>query len=275
MNDLAAFATLVQALDAWRAHLVFVGGWAHRLHRLDPRSDPLDYQPVFTKDSDLAFANEAPLAGDIRAALVNPGFKEELVGEFRPPAAHYILGAKGGGFYAEFLTPLVGSGTKKKSGKPDATMAAAGISAQKIRHLDILLVDPWVITIGPDSGIPLVEPTDIRVANPLCFMVQKFLIQKDRSANKRAQDLLYIHDTLQAFANHLPTFNTAWHQTVKPQLDKYGRYSDAVQKAVAEAFANVDDTIRTAVRIPQDRVLDADEFRLTCQLSFEQIFAPA
>jgi hypothetical protein len=49
------------------------------------------------------------------------------------------LGAEGEGFYAEFLTPLVGSGIKR-GGKPDATLAKAGITAQKIRHLDILLV---------------------------------------------------------------------------------------------------------------------------------------
>lgn len=271
MNDLASFATLIQALDAWRAHLIFIGGWAHRVHRMDPRANQLDYLPVFTKDSDLAFANKAPLAGDIRAALIERGFKEELAGEFRPPSAHYTLGGKGSGFYAEFLTPLAGSGYKR-GGEPDATMAAAGISAQKIRHLDILLEDPWVITVGPGNAIPLPAPVDIRVANPLCFMVQKFLIRGDRSASKRAQDLLYIHDTLQAFANLLPDFKASWRQTVKPQLDQYGGHGEVVQRIAAEAFSAVDDTIRTAVRIPQDRAIDPEDFRLTCQLSFEQIF---
>lgn len=271
MNDLAAFATLIQALDRWRAHLIFIGGWAHRVHRLDPRANLLGYQPVFTKDSDLAFANLAPLEGDIRAALIGHGFKEELAGEFRPPAAHYTLGDKANGFYAEFLTPLAGSGYKR-SGEPDATMTAAGISAQKIRHLDILLVDPWVIAVGPDNAIPLPASVDIRVVNPLCFMVQKFLIQKDRSAGKRAQDLLYIHDTLQAFANMLPEFNASWHRTVKPRLDQLGGHGRIVQKAAVEAFSSIDDTIRTAVRIPQDRTIDPEEFRLTCQISFEQIF---
>jgi hypothetical protein len=52
MNDLTAFATLVQALDAWRAHLIFIGGWAHRVHRMDPRATQLAYQAVFTKDSE-------------------------------------------------------------------------------------------------------------------------------------------------------------------------------------------------------------------------------
>src|SRR5260221_6146573 len=53
--------------------------------------------------------------------------------------------------------------------------------SQKIRHLEILLVDPWVVTAGPQNGIPLEAPVDLQVANPLCFMVQKLLIKKDRS----------------------------------------------------------------------------------------------
>ncbi len=271
MNDLAAFSKLVQALDRWRAHLIFIGGWGHRLHRLDPRANQLPYQPVFTKDSDLAFSGQAPLEGDIRAALLDHGFKEQLAGEFKPPAAHYTLGEDTAGFYAEFLTPLTGSGYKRNR-EPDATLLAGGISAQKIRHLDILLVDPWVTTVGPEQGIPLEGAVDIQVVNPLCFMVQKFLIQKDRSASKRAQDLLYIHDTLQVFASLLPQFNGSWRSTVKPALDLQGGHSQAVENAAAKAFAAVDDTIRSAVRIPQDRVIDPEAFRLTCQLSFETIF---
>lgn len=121
MNDLHAFAKLVQALSPWRGQLVFIGGWAHRLHSLHPQANRLDYPPVFTRDTDLAFANKAPLAGDMRSALAAHGFTEQLAGEFKPPAAHYILGSDSKGFYAEFLTPLSGSG-RKRDGTPDATM---------------------------------------------------------------------------------------------------------------------------------------------------------
>ena len=137
MNDLEAFAKLVQALDPWRGQLVFIGGWSHRLHTLHPYASQLAFQPIFTKDTDLAFHNEVPLEGNIKDALVEKGFKEDLSGEARPPAAHYTLGNDSSGFYAEFLTPLVGSGIKR-TGETDATMLAGGISAQKIRHLGIL-----------------------------------------------------------------------------------------------------------------------------------------
>ena len=79
MNDLEAFAKLAQALAPWRGQLVFIGGWAHRLHRFDPRANELAYQPVYTRDTDLAFANKEPIEGDIKGALLEHNFKEELL----------------------------------------------------------------------------------------------------------------------------------------------------------------------------------------------------
>ncbi|MFZ6643572.1 GSU2403 family nucleotidyltransferase fold protein [Undibacterium sp. TC4M20W] len=269
MNDLDAIAKLVQALLPWRAHLVFIGGWAHRLHRFDPRAHKPEYQPIFTRDTDLAFANRAPIEGDIKEALIRHGFMEQLRGEHRPPVAHYTLGDEDGGFYAEFLTPLNGSGIKR-SGVSDATMKMAGISAQKIRHLDILLVAPWLITLGPEYGIPLSSTIDIQVANPLCFMVQKFLIQKDRSPTKRAQDLLYIYDTIELFGDLLTEFHESWKDTISPVLGK--KLSDNILSLSENTFSGVNDMIRTAAQIPQNRKLAPEQVQKTCQLAFDIIF---
>ena len=85
-------------------------------------------------------------------------------------------------------------------------------------HLGVLLVDPWIVTVGSDVGVPLDEPVDLQVANPLCFMVQKFLILNDRAKKKRHQDLLYVHDTLLLFGHMLPQLKITWGATVKPQL---------------------------------------------------------
>lgn len=267
MNELQAFAKLVQALAPWRQQLIFIGGWGHRLHRMDPRANRPDYQPVFTRDTDLAFANREPIAGDIKLALSAQGFQEELRGDHRPPAAHYTLGDEAGGFYAEFLTPLAGSG-RRRSGEADATLNKAGISAQKIRHLDVLLVDPWVISIGPQQGVPLSAPTQVRVAHPLCFMVQKFLIQPHRPAHKKAQDVLYIYDTIELFGAQLDDFNAHWHERVAPAL---GRGANEVQKLSTQTFAQVTDTLRDAARIPADRTLSPQQIQATCQYAFQQM----
>ncbi len=269
MNDLEAFAKLVQALDPWRGQLVFIGGWSHRLHTMHPMANKLDYQPVFTRDTDLAFHNKIPLEGDIKSALLAKGFKEDLSGDFRPPTASYTLGDEQGGFYAEFLTPLSGSGYKR-GGSPDATVQAAGISAQKIRHLDILMVDPWIVTVGsPNNDVPLDKPADLQVANPLCFMVQKFLIKKDRKKQKQSQDLLYVYDTIQLFSNHLAQFKADWEKLVKPAL---GGSSETVLRECAESFAKVTDELRGAAAIPQDRNnLTAAEMQSVCKYAFSEI----
>lgn len=267
MNDLNALATLAQALTPWRAHLVFIGGWAHRIHRFDPRANKLEYQPVFTRDTDLAFANRAPIEGSIKAALIEHGFKEQLTGEHKPPVAHYTLGDENGGFYAEFLTPLRGR-EFKPDGARDATLAKAGISAQKIRHLDILLVDPWVIRLDPNDGVPLPSALDVQVANPLCFIVQKFLIQKYRPIEKQAQDILYIYDTIELFGALLPEFHTTWERAIKPELRAL---SDVVLEVSKTTFSSVNDLTRAAARIPQDRRLSPEQVQMTCQFAFEQI----
>ena len=268
MNDFAALARLIQAIEPWRAHLVLVGGWAHRLYRLHPMANVPSYQPLLTRDTDLAFANQAPLEGDIRAALADAGFHEELSGDHRPPVTHYTLGEDDAGFYAEFLTPLQGSGVKR-TGEPDATLAKAGITAQKLRDLDILLVDPWVIRVGPHQGMPLPRPIDLRVANATSFIVQKLLIQKYRSPAKRAQDLLYIHDALELFGAALPALKALWEDEVRAALPlKTGR---RVVELSVESFSSVTEVIRDAARIPLDRTLSPERLRAACQRALAQV----
>jgi hypothetical protein len=191
-----------------------------------------------------------------------------LTGEHKPPVAHYTLGDENGGFYAEFLTPLRGSGVKR-NGAQDATMAMAGISAQKIRHLDILLVDPWVITLDPQSGVPLPSSLDVQVANPLCFMVQKFLIQKDRPPRKQAQDVLYIYDTIALFGTLLDEFHETWNRTISPALEEKQR--NTVLTLSKDTFSKVTEMVREAVRIPQDRKLSPEQIQQTCEYAFEKI----
>ena len=269
MNNLDALAKLVLALHPWGNHLVFIGGWAHRIHRFSSRANTLEHQALFTRDTDLAFRNPAVIEGDIKAALIEHGFEEHLAGEYNPALARYTLGDENGGFYAEFLTPLIGSGVKR-SGASDATMRIAGVSAQKIRHLDILLVDPWAITLGPQRGLPLPSSMDVQVANPLCFMVQKFLIQRDRPAVKQAQDLLYIYDTIQLFGALLDEFHESWVMKIGPALGN--KLSKQVLMASKSTFSGINDVIRAAASIPQDRRLVPADIQGACELAFEVIF---
>jgi hypothetical protein len=73
VQDSANFARLVEAIRPWLPHIVVVGGWAHRLHRFHPLATIHEYQPLRTRDVDLAFAPRAPLNGDLKQALKNAG----------------------------------------------------------------------------------------------------------------------------------------------------------------------------------------------------------
>lgn len=268
MKDLTSFAKLIQAIEPWRKQLVLAGGWAHRLYRFHPPAKALSYQPIATKDTDIVFGNDVPLEGDIRDALTKAEFKEELLGKHKPPVTHYTLGEEGAGFYAEFLTPLQGSGVKR-NGEADATMTRGGVTAHKLRHLDLLLVEPWPIRIGIDQGVPLPKPIDVLVANPAAFLVQKLLIQKYRNAAKQAQDVLYIHDTLELFGGAIPTLSDLWTKALAPTLS--AKTAKSVRQVADQIFASVTDVIRETVRIPQDRTISPERLRTFCALALSQI----
>jgi hypothetical protein len=69
-SDVEYFARLVEALDPWLDQVVIIGGWAHRLYRLHPLAQTLDYEPLGTFDSDIAVPLDLPATGEqLRARL--------------------------------------------------------------------------------------------------------------------------------------------------------------------------------------------------------------
>ena len=63
----------------------------------------------------------------------------------------------------------------------------------------MLLVSPWSVRVGPEWEIPTAADMELFVPNPTSFIVQKLLIHSDRPPRKKAQDILYIHDSLELF----------------------------------------------------------------------------
>jgi len=269
VDDFVAFARLLDALRPWLGHVVIIGGWAHRLHRFHPLSHLPTYAPLRTRDADIAFSVSAPLTGDIAAAMKTAGFQEDFSGEHTPPITQYRLGGDAQGFYAEFLAPLYGNGLKR-NGQPDVTTAKAGVTAQKLRHLDLLLVSSWGVRLTKEIGVPVDSPVDVMLPNPVSFIAQKLLIQKYRGLDKKAQDALYIHDTLELFGGELPKLKALWHEEIRPTLpNKTARTIEGLQR---EQFGAVTDVIRNAVRMPQDRVLPPDRMQAACAYGLEEIF---
>lgn len=270
MNDLADIARLIEALRPWLNQIVFVGGWSHRLHRFHSLAHPPAYLPIQTRDADIALQEDAPIDGDIDKSLTDAGFTAEFFGINTPPVTHYWLGDKDQGFYAEFLVPLFGSRIRRDGTPTPLTTRTAGITAQKLRYLEILLIHPWLIRLDNSVGVPLKSPAEILIPNPVSFMAQKLLIQGKRPPEKKAQDTLYLHDTLELFGGDLEELQKIWLNEVKPRLPP--KLALEIIDLTKKQYSGVTDIIRDASQIPQDRTLSPDAIQGACEYGLDEIF---
>jgi hypothetical protein len=267
-SDLRAFSRLVRALDPWLDRLVIIGGWAHRLSRLHPHAQALDYAPLATLDADIALpAGLLTTTPSIRDRLRAYGFTEEFLGDDRPPATHYALRDEASGFYAEFVTPLTGGAYDRRS-KRKATIQIAGVTSQQLRHIDVLLIDPWVVDFEFTGGAE--ERKTLQIANPACFLAQKILIHSKRNREDRARDVLYVHDTLEVFGGRLDQLRAEWQTRVAPRLHR--NHAQAVRKAPDRLFGEITDAIRNASIAAAGRDLTPESVRETCRFGLQHLF---
>lgn len=263
-GDENAFGQLLEALEPWLGELVIVGGWAHQLYLRHPSAQQLDYPPLTTLDTDVAVPlNLAVRKESIHTRLLAHGFSAELMGTHQPAVTHYHLGSENSGFYAEFLTPLIG-GEYRRDDKRNATVTVSGVSSQRLRYLELLLSDPWAVDF--ETGRFAAK---VRIANPVSFIAQKILIHEKRDANDRAKDILYLHDTLQVFGARLHELQKLWRETVGPQLKT--RSANTVLRASDALFGVVSDDTRRAVRIADERGLSPEAVREACQFGLNQV----
>jgi hypothetical protein len=128
-------------------------------------------------------------------AIEREGFRPEYRSDDRPPVTRYLL-ESAHGFELEFIAPLSGGATRR-DGTADATADLLGASAQKLRHVEVLLVEPCLMAM-PELGAGAV----LAVANPASFVIQRLLVLPLRpSPAKRGKDALYVHDALQLFTH--------------------------------------------------------------------------
>jgi hypothetical protein len=189
------------------------------------------------------------------------------MGRHKPPVSQYTLGEEGGGFYAEFLTPLVGPAQDKK-GNAIATMAKADITAQRLKYFEGLLTSPWTVTLNADWGAA--RPLALQIPNPASFIAQKLLIHDRRQRGKQPQDILYIHDTLRLFEPELDRLGELWRKEVRPGLPD--RWLRKLQKARQIYFGELNDLTRDAAVIPQDRRLDPGSMQEFCVEALRVLF---
>lgn len=268
--DLENLGRLVDALTPWLDQVVIIGGWAHRLYRLHPLAQRLDYPPLMTLDADIALPGGLKVKGqDIHERLTANGFRAEFLGHHKPPATHYQLSAQSGGFYAEFLTPLIG-GAYARGRKRSATTRIAGVVSQRLRLVDLLLRAPWTVVLSASDSFPFVEGKQVLVANPVSFLAQKVLVHTKRNRSERAKDILYIHDTFETFGARITDLRAEWINEIRSKL--HARSVRLVEHAADTFFGGTSDPVREASRIAQDRALSPEAIREVCSFGFQQVF---
>ncbi len=212
-------AFLAQALHAFRSYLdtlVLIGGFAVRCYSLHPRAVQTDLRALRTFDVDFALpARLAPIGGQRLVDLADAaGFAQDLRGDFIHPVMKFVpvdaddpnRAGFPSAYSIEFLTPLIGR-PDDPEGQPLVTAdVQAGLTAQRLRYLDLLLEAPWTVAIGHLPGVPAGEPPlEVQLPHPGCFLVQKLLIADKRDPEtERPKDLAYVYQVVQLFARDLP-----------------------------------------------------------------------
>lgn len=203
LPDQREFGRVVKALAPYLDQLVFVGAWCHRLLRFHPLALPPSQAPLMTEDADIAMPDRMPRrTPSLDAALKAAGFKARLSGSGPVPVTKYYPDGNDKGLYVEFIAALRGSGYTR-SGDPNDVSAIAGVTAQRLRYVDLLLFEPWQLELSEHEEFELgTGRVVVRVASPASYLVQKVLTLPRRSTPaKRAKDALYIHDTLMMFGD--------------------------------------------------------------------------
>lgn len=209
-------AFLVHVLSAFRPYLeklVVVGGFAVRLYEFHPRAERATVRVLRTFDADLATGNvRIPVAGQSLADLAAAaGFRRDFRGDRMPPVMKFVPKdasterRNADQYTIEFLSPLVGPAAGR-SGKAVATSdIQQGVTAQRLRYLDLLLEAPWPVPLAGLPGIPVTSRTlEPRVPHPGLFIVQKILISGEPNRlERRPKDMAYVYQVASVFRREL------------------------------------------------------------------------
>ena len=82
------------------------------------------------------------------------------------------------------------------------------------------------------------------IENPTSFIAQKILIHHERDYRDRAKDLLYVHDTIELFSEHLKDLQKIYQTALKLKLHRNRNIE--VQSAADRLFGKVTDPVREA-----------------------------
>lgn len=180
--------TLVVLRD-YLPNIVIGGGWVPLIYYHYVLGKTVE--PLMTRDIDLIVPRQVPIVGSksIDQLLTEAGLKVELIGSGTPPVTCYEGTMDGTDVEVEFLTHWQGRGGQA------AARVQAGLTAQRLRYMAVLLDEPLLVEI---PGLALRGgSTTVRVLSPGAYIFNKGLVFPRRTQEaKKAKDLYYIFDIL-------------------------------------------------------------------------------
>jgi hypothetical protein len=102
----------------------------------------------------------------------------------------------------EFLTPLVGGRVDRAGGAVTTKEIQKGVTAQRLRYLDLLMVESWRVPLAvlPGMGGRVDERIRVKLPHPGLFVVHKVLVSGEVGRReKRAKDMAFIYEVLALF----------------------------------------------------------------------------
>jgi len=275
--DQDEFVRIVKSLGPYWDQLVVVGAWCHRLLRFHPLAAPPSFVPLMTEDADVGMPERLPARSpSIGEALTSGGFRPSFSGDGPVPVTRYFPEGDDRGMYVEFIAPLRGSGYTR-AGEPDDILEAAGITAQKLRYVELLLHEPWQLEVSADRGFDVgQDKLVIQVANPASYLAQKVLTLRRRiHGRKQSKDALYIHDTLTMFGD---SFSELREQGAKVLELLPARTRNTFHELRVELFRDTSLMIRAAeIAAATGRASppSVSTIAAVCSAGLEQVFSPA
>ncbi len=187
------FYEILSILKPYIAELIVVGGWAPYIYHNYLVKNPPGSTPLGTMDVDLASELNIPIVDEdpIDSILAKAGFKCELFHGYNgPPVTKYVR--EEDQTEIEFITYKVGNDPK------NAHYVQSGLSAQKLRYVNVLLKNTISISIKKELDNGGYIDLDLIVPHPARYIFQKILIleYRKREMNKMNKDLYYVFDLI-------------------------------------------------------------------------------
>jgi hypothetical protein len=246
---LADLGNLIDAMGDYRAVAILTGGFVPLMYRRMPEYVTPPMPPLLTSDFDWTVPTRLELMGDQSLAerLLDSKFVTIPSAGTEPPVLRFQPERFGtttlGPTYVEFLAPLVGPDVDRKGNPKTVVRVQRGLTAQALRYLDLLFVEPMSFDAATLPELGLAQPTNILLPSPASYVIQKLLAWPSRDAGKRGKDLAYVHEVAVLTQKRWPEFAatvgrlrarfpTAWFDRVSDLIERQFE-SEAAEGPVA------------------------------------------